>query len=356
MKVLFIGSNPKEAGGIETFGRNLQEVLGDNIHFYSLYKGDELYKVSNVYESLPKNIYGKIVNKLSMGKIKYIHINRLIEKNKYNCILINSPKDLDYLSPRNLKKKIILIQHQTSQRYYESPNFLNKEERVLKNLKKYVDKMIMLSPEDKEDFNKTFGIELEKMEVIRHMSKLEINKDIKKKNKKLISICRLDNNHKRIDLMIDGMKKIPDFELEIWGDGPHQLVLEEKVKKENLKNIKFMGKTSKIKEKLDEASIFLMTSDYEGYPISTIEATKRGLPLIIRNKFTSASDIVKENGILLYQKWSDEEFISAINKIYQNYELYNKAAISEAKKYDYSIISAEWRSLFDEMERENYDK
>lgn len=356
MKVLFIGSNPKEIGGIEAFGRNLQEILGENIHFYSVYRGDELYKVSNVYESLPKNIYGKIVNKLFLGKIKYLHINRLIEINKYDCILINSPRDLDCLSSKNLKRKIILVQHQTSKRYYESPSFLNKEERVLKNLNKYVDKMIMLSPEDKEDFNKTFQIGLEKMEVIRHMSKLEINTNIKKKNKKLISICRIDNKHKRIDLMIDGMKKVPDFELEIWGDGPHKFELEEKIKKENLKNIKFMGKTSRVKEKLDEASIFLMTSDYEGYPISTIEAIKRGVPLIIRNKFTSASDIIKENGVLLEAKWSSDEFVSAISKIYNNYEKYNREAIKEAEKYNYDIISQKWKKLFKEIERENYVK
>lgn len=356
MKILFIGSNPREAGGIETFGRNLQKILGENIHFYSVYKGDELYKVSNVYESLPKNIFGKIANKLCLEKIKYIHVNRLIKKNNYSCILINSPKDLDCLSSINLKKKIILVQHQTSQRYYESPNFLNKEERTLEKLKKYVDKMIMLSPEDKEDFNKTFGIELKKMEVIRHMSKLEINTNIKEKNKKLITICRIDNNHKRIDLMIDGMKKMPDFQLEIWGDGPHKFELEEKVKKENLKNIKFMGKTSKVKEKLDEASIFLMTSDYEGYPISTIEATRRGLPLIVRDTYTATTDIVKKNGILLEKEWNSNEFINAISKIYDTYEKYNKEALKEAEKYSYNIISTEWRSLFEKMERENYDK
>ena len=42
-----------------------------------------------------------------------------------------------------------------------------------------------------------------------------------------------------------------------------------------------------------------MTSDYEGYPITLIEAARRGLPIILRNTFDSAQDIVIDNGILL---------------------------------------------------------
>ena len=34
------------------------------------------------------------------------------------------------------------------------------------------------------------------------------------------------------------------------------------------------------------------------YPISTIEAMRRGLPIVLRNTFDSAQDIVINNGVL----------------------------------------------------------
>ena len=61
-----------------------------------------------------------------------------------------------------------------------------------------------------------------------------------------------------------------------------------------------MGRTSKIQEKLDEVGIFVMTSDYEGYAITNIEAMRKGFPIILRNTFDAAQDIVidNKNGIL----------------------------------------------------------
>lgn len=345
MKILFIGSNPKEAGGIETFGRNLQEIFGSKIHFYSISEGNCIYEVPNVYKTFKKNLVGKILNKLTLKKLPYLHLNYLIKRYKYEYLIINSPQALDMLSKENLDKKIILVQHQTANRYYKSPNFLNKNPKVLENQKKYVDKMIMLSPQDLEEFSKKFDLKKENLVCIRHSSKLPIIKFEKQKNKKLITICRMENNQKRIDLMLEGMKYLEEFQLEIWGEGPDKLKLERKAKSMELKNVKFMGKTANVKEKLDEASIFLMTSDFEGYGITLIEATRRGLPIIVRNTYAAAKDIVNSNGILLNENWEVEKFVKAVRKIYENYKFYNKEALQEAEKYELSIISKQWKEI-----------
>ena len=46
-----------------------------------------------------------------------------------------------------------------------------------------------------------------------------------------------------------------------------------------------------------------MTSDFEGYPITLIEAMRRGFPIVLRNTFDSAQDIVINNGVLLEKEW-----------------------------------------------------
>ncbi|MGL5427018.1 MAG: glycosyltransferase [Cetobacterium sp.] len=340
-KVLFIGSNPKVAGGIETFGRNLQEVFKENISFYSFYKSTNvLYDVKNVIEILPYNILFRGINKIFKGRLSDYFLNRIIPK--YDVLLINNPNDLNKISEKNKNKKIILIQHQTSKSFLERKDYLNRDEKLLEKMKKEPNKIVTLSPFDTEDFIQKFNLDKNKVSDIRHSSKLEIIDEPKEKTKKLITICRLVNVHKRIDLMLEGMKELPDFNLEIWGDGVDKEMLEEKMKNLNITNVQFMGKTSNVKEKLDNASIFLMTSDYEGYPIATIEAIRRGLPLVVRNTFVSAQDLISENGVLLKKEWNKEEFKNAINEIYENYEFYTKDSIKLAKKYDFSIFKKSW--------------
>ena len=130
---------------------------------------------------------------------------------------------------------------------------------------------------------------------------MELLENKKQKNKRLIIIARLENKQKRLDLAIRAMKKLSDFTLEIYGAGSDEEMFRELIKQEKLEdNVFLMGATNKVKEKLDECSIFIMTSEFEGYGITNIEAMRRGLPIVLRNTFDAAPDIVQNNGCLLY--------------------------------------------------------
>lgn len=178
---------------------------------------------------------------------------------------------------------------------------------------------------------------------------MEVLSKNKIKNKNLIMIARLENNIKRFDLPIKVMKKLPDFTLNIYGDGRDKKKLENLIRKESLKNVILHGGTNQIKEKLDENSVFIMTSDFEGYGITNIEAMRRGLPLIVRNTFEAAKDIVIDNGILLEKEWNEDKFIEAIRKIYDNYEDYSQNAIKQSKRYESELIKEKWKELINNL-------
>lgn len=89
-----------------------------------------------------------------------------------------------------------------------------------------------------------------------------------------------------------------------------------------------------------------MTSDYEGYPISIIEAMRRGLPIVLRNTFDSARDIVIDNGVLLEKEWNEDKFIEAVKKIYDNYEYYSENSKKLGERYSLEVIKKEWDKLF----------
>ena len=90
-----------------------------------------------------------------------------------------------------------------------------------------------------------------------------------------------------------------------------------------------------------------MTSDYEGYPITNIEAMRRGLPIVLRNTFDSAPDIVVDNtnGILLDKEWNEDKFVEAVRKVYDNYEYYSENSKKLGKRHSPEVIKKEWDKL-----------
>lgn len=347
MKIFCISStaHPNCIGGIETFERNLKNMFMKELKIFA-FKTDKnkYFKVSDIFEIDKKELKFKILRKIFGLNII---MKNILNKVDYDICIINNPKkELNWIK-KNSKK--ILVQHECYDSYIK--NFFENDKKIVKKIKKKLDYFIFLSDYDKERFIKEIDFPREKSVVIRHTCEIELLNNSKERNKELIMICRLENKHKRIDLAINAMKKLKNYTLNIYGDGEDKQYLENLIKENNLKNVFLHGGTNQVKERLDENSIFIMTSDYEGYPITTIEAMRRGLPIILRNTFDSASDIIQNNGILLDKEWNEDEFIEAVNKVYNNYEYYSINSIEKGKRYNFETIKKDWNDLFNKLKK-----
>lgn len=351
MKIICIGkgNDPRCLGGIETFERVLGRIFKDDIKFYVYNSNKEyLFQVENNIKNIqnPISLKEKIFLKV-LGKTRYTSYK--VKKENPDIVIINKPKDLRMLKGGNFKK--VLIQHGDLETYKKGP-FASKD--VIELIQKELDYYIFLSDNSKELFLNFFKLNKNQGITIRHSCEVELLENKEKiKNKKLIIISRIENNQKRIDLAIKAMKKLPDFTLDIYGDGPHKEMLEQIVIEEGLEErVFFRGKTTKIKEVLDKSSIFIMTSDREGYGITNIEAMTRGLPIILRNTFESAPDIVQNNGILLEKEWDEDKFVEAVYKVYENYEYYSKNSIEMGKRHTFEVIKNKWLEFIRRSEDE----
>lgn len=348
MKVVFLtnGNHPGTLGGIQTFNRNLKKIFqNDLITLTSKNKNRKFYEINDVIEVGGEGIFYRIVNKLSKKMLIKFLIRRKIRKIKPDVCILSSPIEIDIL--KNIKCRKILVQHTGYLSYLDS--YFHNDKDLIERSKKELDYFVFLSKYDFKKFNEELNFPVEKSVVIRHTVDLELFCGIKEKNKKLIMIGRIYNEDKRYDLAILAMKKLKEFTLLIYGDGSDLKYLKDLASKEKIDNVIFKGPTNNIAKTLDEASIFIMTSDYEGYPITTIEATKRGLPIILRNTFEAASDIIdnNQNGILLEKEWSEEEFIRAVKEVYNNYDKYIAGVKKNVKKYDMDKIKNEWINLLE---------
>ena len=348
MKILsmLIFSDPQTQGGIQTFGRTLKKFYPNEINSLTVANPfKKIYGVDDVITVGSNNFFFRLFNKLLKNKLREYLIRKEVKKNKWDTIIFSFPYELEIL--KDIKAKKIMVQH------FNFDKFKNDIPKM-KKLKEDLDYYVVLSPYDKEKFQKGFDISEERVKVIRHTCNMEILQEKKEKNKKLIMIARIDNSSKRFDLAIKAMKKLPDFTLNIYGDiysRKDMNFLENIIKKENIKNVFFKGGTNKVQEKLDEAGIFIMTSDTEAYGISNIEGMRRGLPIVLRDTFDAAKDIVVENqnGILLEKEWDEDKFVEAVKKIYDNYEYYSENSKKLGERYNRDKIKKEWDILLKEI-------
>jgi glycosyltransferase involved in cell wall biosynthesis len=100
---------------------------------------------------------------------------------------------------------------------------------------------------------------------------------------RLIMVARFSEpkNQRLLIKAIDNLECSNDFEVCLVGDGPllescRELAAERGL----LDKVKFLGARKDIPELLSRAHIFVLTSNWEGFPITILEAMRAGLPVI----------------------------------------------------------------------------
>ena len=143
-------------------------------------------------------------------------------------------------------------------------------------------KLIFVSEEGKESFLKVYPEYKEKSIVMNNfidvgevqiLSEEEI-KEKKPKNKTLlVFVGRLEDASKKVTRAMNLVKEIPGIELWIIGDGPDRNRYEEYVEKNHLqKEIRFLGRKTNPYPYMKLADYIILTSDYEGFPVTYLEA------------------------------------------------------------------------------------
>ncbi|WP_060983176.1 glycosyltransferase [Vibrio splendidus] len=332
-KVILFGSNPNGRGGIQTFSKQLS-LLIDNLNYITIYPIVGDIKSESI---ISKNIFVKVINKLSNGHFLKILSRSYLKKDSNSTFIINSPQDIDYL-PRSVNK-IILVQHTTLERWWDNSKFFNRNKKLLKEIRERCH-VVSLSAYEAKVTEEKLG--LFNISVIRNPGMGCISNSKRCNNRKLVMLSRLDNKVKCIDEVIKAVGMIGDHSLEIFGSGPDERYLTRV--SEMFNNVTLHGWTDDSKSVLDKHSILIISSKYEGYPMSAIEAMELGIPIIIRDTFPSVNDIVINNGVII-DNLEPDNIKKAINCVNENYEEFSEQSKKLAHRHQLSNLKELWKEI-----------
>lgn len=208
-----------------------------------------------------------------------------------------------------------------------------------------------------EDYNDIYIGDKNKTTVIANP--LTINPIVSNLENKIVTcVCQLNDSQKNLIEMVDGFKivieKHPDWILKIWGKGPDQERIQNYINQLNLQdNIILAGYTNNVPQAMSEASIYLYTSNFEGFGLCILEAMACGLPIVTYQFPVGAKDILDgsdagflvpmHNKVILAEK---------ICLLIENVELRKRMSINAINRVnDFRInnIMNQWINLFNKL-------
>ncbi len=123
------------------------------------------------------------------------------------------------------------------------------------------------------------------------------------KKHRIVSVARLmkqKNQLMLIDSFAQIKKEYPDYSLTIYGEGPFRGVLEQRIEELGLCESVFLpGRVQNVFDCIQDAELFVLSSNFEGMPNALIEAMCLGLP-VISTRVSGATDLIEngKNGLL----------------------------------------------------------
>ncbi len=209
-----------------------------------------------------------------------------------------------------------------------------------------MNKIVFVSQAAKSNFRKVYNVDDSVTEVLTNA--VDKNSIVKKShlitlNKEKFTICnvgRLDVA-KRQERIINVARKILDkgYDFDFWivGSGKEEAKLKSLIKKNRVENNVFLrGYQSNPYPYIKYSDVFMLTSDYEGYPMVLCEALCLGKP-IISTKVTGAEEILADGVGVLCDK--DEGVLAdALIELYENNDVFSrisKNAFIASRKFSF---------------------
>jgi glycosyltransferase involved in cell wall biosynthesis len=171
----------------------------------------------------------------------------------------------------------------------------------------------------------------------------------------LLGVGRLEEQ-KQFSLLIRVFASLhhryPNWKLRIVGEGRLRTDLEAQIAQLGLRErVSLPGRTAAIERELAVADAFVLTSKYEGFPNSLLEAMAAGLPCVAFDCPSGPREISMNGEVAILVPQDDElaladELQRLLSNPYLRNELGDRARASVLGRFAIEIVLAQWDRLF----------
>lgn len=357
--ICFFSGDITNSGGTERVASIIANELSKNKEYKISFVSLTEKKESPFFEINPKIERYKLYDMPVRGITHIVQIcNRLknVVKNNKIDILIDIDGILDMYSlvvKLFTKVKVISWEHFN---YYQHPA-VGHRKYTRKLAGRFADAIVTLTNEDKGYYEKNIKIKCPIEFIHNPVMNLDKNYEYDLNSKTLLSVGRL-TYQKGFDMLLDVanivLKKHLDWKWIILGEGEDRQMLEDKIKKLSLAGrVILKGNVSNVDDYYKSSSIFVLTSRFEGLPMTLLETKPFKLPVVSFDIKTGPKECIidKKNGYLI-KEFDIEDMAEKIEMLIENKDLrksFSENALNDIKKFELESIIKKWNNLLERI-------
>ncbi len=328
MKIAYIVTRSDTIGGSHIHVRDLCSKMRDKGHQAMIFVGGkgpftENLKSRNI-PYYPLSVLQRSIHPVKDFKALF-ELRSILKRYNPDIISTHSSKAgfLGRIAARTLNIPVIFTAHGWS--FTDGVKRATLYKWAEKAVSPFSDKIITVSIYDKEIALKN-GVATEKKLLPIHNgmpSKVNGSSSSLEKDKMvhLAMTARFDDQ-KDHDSLIEACRNIKNIHLDLIGDGPDIDRIKVKVVECGMDHrVTFWGLIDNVEEVLANADIFALISNWEGFPRSTLEAMRAGLPCIVSDVGGSKEAIVEGETGFVVPKGDVESIKKRVHSLVEDAEI-----------------------------------
>lgn len=241
------------------------------------------------------------------------------------------------------------------------PYYVYEKKKMFRAAYENTDILVLLSPRFFTEFIKEYRIKDggKKLRAVGNglsFDRYASHGELLAKKKQIVVVSRYDERQKRLSRVFkvwrELQNELKDWRLVIVGFGRSEKYYNYLVSKYKLKNIDLVGMQSPQGYYL-ESSIFLMTSDYEGWGMTITEAQQCGCVPVVLDTFSSLHDILQDgdNGYIAKDLAEMKKRILEVAGNSEKLVKMANQAIESSKRYEPAYVYEGYYDIFKELEK-----
>lgn len=350
--IWFYSGDVTNSGGTEkvaiTIANELNKMDEFNVSFVSLVEKDP-EPFFHIEESIPRyTIYDHVVRGIT-------HLSGIIRRTcklmkKYDVdVLIDIDGILEMYTiaaTARLKTKVISWEHYN---FYQHP-IVPYRKYTRKIAARWAATIITLTDEDKGYYESNLKCKCPVKRIYNPVIWPETEEEYDIESKTIISAGRL-TYQKGFDILVDVadlfINNYPDWKWLILGTGENEKMLKEKIEEKGLGNqVILKGEVDNMEDYYSNASMYVMTSRFEGLPMTLLETKPYKLPLVSFNCKTGPSELIEDgvNGFLV-EEGDNQGMADAIETLINDKTLrkqFSDNAQNGVERFELEPIVKEW--------------